>query len=254
MKHILRNIIIVSAGIAVFQGLCYAGMKTDRFGVGTGSTPTANDIQAIGRVTTSSFTMTTGGTNGYVLTSDASGKGTWQQSMQTLLSSTNTWTAPQTWVSSSTMGTLAVSTISAITAIIIANNGNYVATSGTGKFGIGTKSPRMTLDVSGAIDSQQTAATGDGTYELDVSTANSCQLASRASGLTIDGFVGGQAGQIITVFNTPTNKSLSFTNKGSPAQGHAIVTGTGGTLTTSREGGFTFCFNGTYWYCVASNP
>ena len=103
MKPILRNIIIVPAVIMIFQCLCFAGMVTDKMGVGIGTGTPVSDLQVVGRVTTSSFTMTTGAVNGYVLTSGASGIGTWQSVGTNLLNSTNTWTAPNTYTSTMTL-------------------------------------------------------------------------------------------------------------------------------------------------------
>ena len=85
-------------------------------------------INVNGQIITSSFTMTTGALNGYVLTSDVSGQGTWQPSSSALLNSTNTWTAPNTWTSTGSF------------------NGNLFV---SGNLGVGTLSPSQKLEVKG---------------------------------------------------------------------------------------------------------
>ena len=62
----------------------------------------SNNVQVSGRVTASSFTMTSGAGSGYFLLSDAAGNASWQ-SRAVLFNSTNTWTAPNTWLSSATI-------------------------------------------------------------------------------------------------------------------------------------------------------
>ena len=249
LKKLLFIIIILSCARCSF-----AGMKTDRMGVGSVSNPV--DLQVSGRVTMSSFTMTTGGTNNYVLTSDAGGIGTWQQSGTGLLNSTNTWTAPQTWISSSTMGTLAVSTITTngATPIIINNGSQNVVTSGTGNVGIGVLAPTQALVVAGGIVSGQSnvALTGTATT-IDVSTCNSVSVTLTAN-TNINGFTGGTVGQTICIMNTTTNHNLVLVNKNAGAGSNGIVTGTAANVTITNEGGAVLTYNGSFWYCTGTQP
>ena len=101
MKTFIKKTIVLMFASVCLQCLSYAGLVTDRAGIGNVSNPV--DIEVQGRVTASSFTMTTNPTLNYVLTSDSQGRGTWQVSVgSTLLNSTNTWTAPNTWNSTGT--------------------------------------------------------------------------------------------------------------------------------------------------------
>ena len=123
MEKLINKIVILLFVIVSCRALSYAGIVTQ------------------GGVTMSSFTLTTAPTNGYVLTSDASGNGTWKVVGTGLLNSTNTWTAPNTWKSSATFqnGLFSV-------------GGSTLVITG-GQVAIGTTTPSNALSVeSGNID------------------------------------------------------------------------------------------------------
>ena len=97
MKNIINKIIICLFFGIFFHCSAYGGIVTDRMGVGT-YVPNPNNMRSSGRITMSSFTLTMNAGSGNVLTSDSAGRGTWQLGAGlNLLSSTNTWTAPNTW-------------------------------------------------------------------------------------------------------------------------------------------------------------
>ncbi|MFC1500989.1 hypothetical protein ACFL58_00875 [Elusimicrobiota bacterium] len=232
----------------LFASPLIGGVVSDRVGVGNVSNPT--DLEVSGRVTASSFTMTTNAVDGYIIISDADGNGTWQVPYGfALLASTNTWTGGNTWLLPSTMTTLAVDTISHNSKLItIANDGNDVVTSGTGNVGIGTITPQKKLDVEGAIVSKQNTATLNGTATtIDVADCNSVSLTVNSS-TNLNGFTNGVAGQTVCIFNTSTTNNVVLVNQN--ATGTGITTGTGGNVTVTAEGGAVFTFDGTYWYMV----
>ncbi|MFC1500994.1 hypothetical protein ACFL58_00900 [Elusimicrobiota bacterium] len=87
--------------LVLITNILHAGITTDRIGIGSVSNPT--DLEVSGKITASSFTMTTSPTNGYVLQCDASGIASWADASDcNLLTMANTWTAPNSWLSSST--------------------------------------------------------------------------------------------------------------------------------------------------------
>ncbi|MFC1500993.1 hypothetical protein ACFL58_00895 [Elusimicrobiota bacterium] len=98
----LKNFIILNTitFLIFFVQLLNAGIVTDRVGIGSISDPT--DLEVLGRVTCSTFTMTTGVSAGYVLKCDAAGAAYWAAAVDcSILNATNTWTAPNSWTSSS---------------------------------------------------------------------------------------------------------------------------------------------------------
>jgi hypothetical protein len=107
--------------------------STNRVGINTGSPNNTLDVN--GTVEMTGFLLSTSPSTGYVLTSDASGNGTWQAA-----SSTGGWT----------------------------DDGTVVRlTTGTDKVGIGDTSPTNTLDVAGTIginDTQLLYLPNQGTY------------------------------------------------------------------------------------------
>ncbi|MCX5781099.1 MAG: hypothetical protein NT145_00095 [Elusimicrobia bacterium] len=143
MKRFIRKTLILMFAGILFQCISYAGLITDRAGIGNVSNP--NELEVKGRVTTSSFTMITNAQNGYILTSDSLGKGTWQTNVSTsalkadILASTNTWTAPNTWTSSATFRNSAFSV----------GLSTFVVTGGN--IGVGNSSPNEKLTVSGIV-------------------------------------------------------------------------------------------------------
>ena len=142
MKNIINKIIICLFFGIFFHCSAYGGIVTDRMGVGT-YVPNPNNMRSSGRITMSSFTLTMNAGSGNVLTADIAGRGTWQPGAGlNLLSSTNTWTAPNTWgATGSFLSDLLVS----------------------GNVGIGTLNPSYNLDVYGFIRSTAGFVCPDGT-------------------------------------------------------------------------------------------
>lgn len=82
------------------SSLFFTDASTDRVGLGT-NTP-SDKLQVIGTVSTTGFRMTNGASNGYVLTSDASGNATWAPSSSgggsvNIYSTTQTFSAGVTY-------------------------------------------------------------------------------------------------------------------------------------------------------------
>ncbi|MFC1500992.1 hypothetical protein ACFL58_00890 [Elusimicrobiota bacterium] len=127
-----------------------AGFVTDKLGVGTAN-PT--EVEVIGTVKASSFTMITGASDGYILTTDASGNGTWQTASfpdpALLINSTNTWTAANTWLSSSTFNQNSLDKDFRIKGQTDANL--FFADASANRIGIGTDSPVEKLTVNGRL-------------------------------------------------------------------------------------------------------
>jgi len=147
MKNLIRKTIIFLFAIVCFLPFMRAGILTDRAGIGNVANPT--DLEISGKVTCSSFTLTTSPSLNYVITSDASGKGTWQPEIL-LLNSVNTWTAPNTWNSSGTF-------VSNLTI--------------NGDVGISTGAPSYSLDVYGFVRTTVGFVCPDSTV-IDSSFAN----------------------------------------------------------------------------------
>jgi|GEM_PF-5526767 len=127
----MRKLLLVF--ITLFFGAvpAFCGIITDNLSVdGSTSAP-------VGLVV-SSFTLTTTPQNGYILTSDSQGKANWQANLPNLLPSANTWSAPQTFVSSATFqdGTFSV-------------GGDTFVVKG-GKVGIGATSSMADLYIGGS--------------------------------------------------------------------------------------------------------
>ncbi|MFC1500988.1 hypothetical protein ACFL58_00870 [Elusimicrobiota bacterium] len=252
MKFYIKSILYFS--ILFITGLANAGFVSDRVGVGIVN---PNDLEVAGRITVSSFTMTTGASSGYVLRNSVGGNAYWCACVA--ISSTNTWSGGNTYLGASTMTALTLDTINHKSALItIANDSNDFVTSGTGNIGISTGVPQAKLDVNGAVLSNQTILSNtDGGATLDFTGINSYIYYYNANGASsptnVTAITGGEAGQMVTFFYyrtaSPTNRNLTIVNK---AGANGIVTGTNGNITlTANDGGcLILCFNGTYWYIV----
>jgi hypothetical protein len=139
LKNNIPNSLLVG-----FDGapMFFVGGPNERVGIGT-TTP-AQALDVVGTAEVDGFIMPTGATDGYVLTSDASGAGTWQA---TSAISDGDWT--------------------------IFGSNMYSAV--TGNVGIGTASPVRKLDVDGEINTsssyaidQTTVLSTDGSGNLHV--------------------------------------------------------------------------------------
>jgi hypothetical protein len=145
--------------------LIYGDFSAGNVGIGTTSPAEKLDVAGTAKVT--GFKMPTGAASGYVLTSDASGVGTWQTATG---GGSSGWNL--TGNTGTTPGTDFVGTTDAQDLVFKTNGAENMRITSTGKVGIGTTSPTEKLQVAGIIHSttggvkfpdgtvQTTAATG----------------------------------------------------------------------------------------------
>ena len=86
--------VLKSGATSTSSSILHANTSTDRVGVNTSSPSETLDVN--GKTKTINFQMTSGATDGYVLTSDSNGNGTWQKPMGYQYYSAVTITSGQT--------------------------------------------------------------------------------------------------------------------------------------------------------------
>ncbi|MFN0200051.1 MAG: hypothetical protein ACKVTZ_00940, partial [Bacteroidia bacterium] len=147
--------------------------------VGIGVTNPTEALEVSGKTKTTTFQLTNGATNGYVLQSDASGNGTWVAA--TSIASTNYWTL---------------------------SGGNIYNNSGT-NVGIGTTSPANKLHVNGNVNIG-TSNTVTGTNASAVGTSNTTS-GSNASAFGSSNTSSGNGTVVMGTSNTAAgNFSVAF--------------------------------------------
>tara|TARA_R100001594_G_scaffold124238_1_gene161028 strand:- start:12451 stop:13584 length:1134 start_codon:yes stop_codon:yes gene_type:complete len=122
--------------------------------------------------------------------------------------------------------------------------------------GIGTASPTTKLDVDGTVSYKHTAFTTAGpTDGIDVSDTTVLEVDTSSNNVTIGGFSGGVAGQILYIVKTDTANFIQLEHNESPAVGshQKIYLTSGSDERVVGYGGYTLYCNGTHWYSL-SNP
>jgi hypothetical protein len=118
----------------------------------------------------------------------------------------------------------------------------------SGNVGINTSSPTAKLNVNGAIVGAQK---GDSTpNNTDVSGVNSLTVSTGAGSQTINGLVGGVAGQVLHIIKTNTAFTLTIANQNATSPGDDIYTADGSNISLTNLGGVTLLYYNGAWYEV----
>lgn len=122
----------------------------------------------------------------------------------------------------------------------------------TGKVGIGVADAHSKLEVAGAISSKSKSfSTAGPTDNVDVSDVNILFVDSYYGSVTIGGFAGGVAGQVLHIAKKYTNNDVTLEhNEGGGSQNIYLHVGADETLSGER-GGWTLVCDGYHWYDVS---
>jgi len=119
--------------------------------------------------------------------------------------------------------------------------------------GIGTDDPTTTLDVEGTVSYKHTAfSTAGPTDNVDVSDTTVLQVDTSSNNVTIGGFTGGVAGQILYIVKTSTANFIQLEHNETPGYQNIYLT-SGSDERVVGYGGYTLYCNGSHWYSL-SNP
>ena len=121
-----------------------------------------------------------------------------------------------------------------------------------GNVGIGVTDPHSTLEVSGAISSATTTfSTAGPTDNVDVSGVNVIFADTSSNNVTIGGFTGGVAGQVLYITKTSTSNTLTLENvEGTGNQDIYLHSASDETIIATKRGGFVLVCDGSNWYDV----
>jgi len=129
---------------------------------------------------------------------------------------------------------------------IYTNNTERMRINSSGNVGIGTSSPSAKLNVNGAIVGAQK---GDSSPDnTDVSGVNSLTVSTGAGSQTINGLVGGVAGQVLHIIKTNSAFTLTIADQNATSPGDDIKTADGSNISLTNFGGVTLLYyNGAWW-------
>ena len=129
---------------------------------------------------------------------------------------------------------------------------NKVRIDYTGNVGIGNDSPACKLQVAGAIAGAVTAFSTTGpTDNVDVSGTTILNCDTSSNHVTIGGFTGGVAGQILYIIKTSATNNLILEHAEGANQ-NIFVTSAGTDQTLAGRGGWTLVCDGSHWYACSS--
>ena len=149
---------------------------------------------------------------------------------------------------------LIIATSSAGDIVLATSNTVRMVVSGTtGNVGIGTNAPAAKLHVVGAIASGYTASftTAGPTDNLDVSLKNTIFVDASGGTVTIGGFAGGVAGQVLRIVRIESANDVILENAEAGGS-QDIYLSAEGDETLSTIGGWTLMCNGTSWFEVSN--
>jgi hypothetical protein len=140
-----------------------------------------------------------------------------------------------------------LSSITNIPLTFSTNNAERMRIDSSGNLGIGTSSPTAKLNVNGAIVGATKAdSTPDNT---DVSGVNSLTVSTGAGSQTINGLVGGVAGQVLHIIKTNSANTLTITHNNAGGT-QKIFTSDTNSISLTNFGGVTLLFYNGNWYEV----
>ncbi|MCF8365824.1 MAG: hypothetical protein K9H16_08585 [Bacteroidales bacterium] len=191
---------------------------------------TAQDIEAYGSVTSTSFTMTNGASDGYFLKSDDSGNGSWAQMANTDISGLGTMSTQNADAVSITGGAITGTTIG----IVAGKNGEAAAAAFTtinassnvsvqGNIFVG---PSLKGETGGMVTAQDASITGSVTS----TTLHVTENGTIAGNLTVGSQLKGSGGGLITAEDVEAYGSVTTTTLG--VDQNALISGN---LTVGQE-------------------
>jgi len=235
------------------QGAFILGNGTDNNNRSNLIFAAGNEVKISGKTITTNFQMTSGATNGYVLTSDGNGNASWQTPTGggTFTGGTVSGTTSFTnglstnTISATTYQNLPVSGLTAGTNIGLVNNdGNYTIsvtgiTSPINSYNnIGSTGTSFNWNVSGLSTNYQVTLTANTT-------------------LSLTGVRNGEYGTLIVTQDGVGGRTLSLGNVNGGSGTHRVANGGGGTIILTSNASatdiLTFTYNGSVMYWTVGN-